>query len=204
MQLYKIELKSRFYGSKPLFWPSVSIDCRLILKRIKMWFFLKWKVFSQNCAKTFHLNNSKVYTNMLGLRYFWIVQQALYKAKPAVPQDFAVRQTLGLPNKGILFDNQCLARFYRIELIVGGEPNGYERGIVDSAAVGAENKRIVCRYIIVNLNICRIPNIGLSGKLFADSVKQIPIFIVFKLKAVPPKVEKPGSLRRVVRWHWLV
>ena len=77
MQLYKIELKSRFYGSKPLFWPSVSIDCRLILKRIKMWFFLKCKVFSQNCAKTLHLNNSKVYTNMLGLRYFWIVQQAL-------------------------------------------------------------------------------------------------------------------------------
>ena len=62
MQLYKIELKSRFYGSKPLFWPSVSIDCRLILKRIKMWFFLKCKVFSQNCAKTLHLNNSKVYT----------------------------------------------------------------------------------------------------------------------------------------------
>ena len=25
--------------------------------------------FSQNCAKTLHLNNSKVYTNMLGLRY---------------------------------------------------------------------------------------------------------------------------------------
>ena len=80
MQLYKIELKSRFYGSKPLFWPSVSIDCRLILKRIKMWFFLKCKVFSQNCAKTLHLNNSKVYTDMLGLRYFWIVQQALNKA----------------------------------------------------------------------------------------------------------------------------
>ena len=80
MQLYKIELKSRFYGSKPLFWPSVSIDCRLILKRIKMWFFLKCKVFSQNCAKTLHLNNSKVYTNMLGLRYFWIVQQALNRA----------------------------------------------------------------------------------------------------------------------------
>ena len=79
MQLYKIELKSRFYGSKPLFWPSVSIDCRLILKRIKMWFFFKCKVFAQFCAKTLHLNNSKVYTNMLGLRYFWIVQQALIK-----------------------------------------------------------------------------------------------------------------------------
>ena len=77
MQLYKIELKSRFYGSKPLFWPSVSIDCRLILKRIKMWFFLKCKVFAQFCEKTLHLNNSKVYTNMLGLRYFWIVRQAL-------------------------------------------------------------------------------------------------------------------------------
>ena len=79
MQLFKIELKSRFYGSKPLFWPSVSIDCRLILKRIKMWFFLKCKGFSQNCAKSLHLNNSKVYTDMLGLRYFWIVRQALNK-----------------------------------------------------------------------------------------------------------------------------
>ena len=26
--------------------------------------------FSQNCAITLHLNNSKVYTDMLGLRYF--------------------------------------------------------------------------------------------------------------------------------------
>jgi len=70
MQFHKSVLKSRFYGSKQLFRPAVSIDYSLFLKRIGIQFILKCKVISLNSAKTLHLNNSKTIGNALVMAFF--------------------------------------------------------------------------------------------------------------------------------------
>ena len=85
----------------------------------------------------------------------------------------------------------CPARFNGINSAADNlNPNLFICGIIDFSTIGAENKRVICRHIIMNFDIRCVPCIFMSAELFADFFNSVPVIVSVKLKAVSPHIEQ--------------
>ena len=56
--------------------------------------------------------------------------------------------------------------------------------------IRGEYERVVCLYVVVDIDIVSVPDIVLARDLFAYFDYSVPIVIAFKLIRVTPKIEK--------------
>ena len=59
-------------------------------------------------------------------------------------------------------------------------------GVVNCFSVGGINEIIECGYVVVNLSVCRVPDVFLSGYLFAEVFQNNPVVLVVIFVAVTP------------------
>ena len=93
--------------------------------------------------------------------------------------------------KLVLWNPERLSRFDHVSHAVHVQPNIQQRGVIYPISVGAVYQALVGLNVIADLDIGRIPKVGMICKLLANFFHVVPIIVVIKFVAMSPDIKQP-------------